>query len=349
MRCAALPPLARGLLALICYGLLAPASDEILAKEPPRMNTPSVPKVSVTRLSNNPIIKPEMLEGADGENINGPSLIAVPPWVKDPLGKYYLYFAHHDGKYIRLAYADKLEGPWKIHKPGVLQISVYPELSALSHIASPCAIVDAEKKVIRLYAHRGGMSKAEKDGAEDGGSLVATSSDGLGFTIQPGRIPAQYHSIFRYGSFWYSIAKGGASFRSADGMKDFAPIRLAFPPRDHPNRPRHCAALVHGDTLFVVCSFIPDEPERLLLAQFRLNGKDWTKGEWPAIGPFSELLRPETAYEGVNHPIQPSRSGKGTKLHELRDPAFFEEDGRIYLLYSVAGESGIAIAKFAVE
>jgi hypothetical protein len=35
-----------------------------------------------------------------GSNINGPSLIRVPDWVPDPLGRYYLYFAHHHGTYI---------------------------------------------------------------------------------------------------------------------------------------------------------------------------------------------------------------------------------------------------------
>ena len=34
--------------------------------------------------------------------LTDPSLIRVPSWVKNPLGKYYLYFAHHTGKYIRL-------------------------------------------------------------------------------------------------------------------------------------------------------------------------------------------------------------------------------------------------------
>jgi len=29
----------------------------------------------------------------------------------------------------------------------------------------------------------------------------------------------------------------------------------------------------------------------------------------------------------------------------LRDPAIFEENERVYLLYAVAGESGIAIAE----
>ena len=32
-------------------------------------------------------------------------------------------------------------------------------------------------------------------------------------------------------------------------------------------------------------------------------------------------------------------------MNQLRDPAVYVEDGRTYLLYAVAGESGIAIAE----
>ena len=32
---------------------------------------------------------------------------------------------------------------------------------------------------------------------------------------------------------------------------------------------------------------------------------------------------------------------------QLRDPAIFAEEGRLYLLYSVAGEQGIAIARLS--
>jgi hypothetical protein len=38
------------------------------------------------------------------------------------MGRYYLYFAHHKGDHIRLAYADSLSGPWKIDEPGVLNV-----------------------------------------------------------------------------------------------------------------------------------------------------------------------------------------------------------------------------------
>ena len=32
-------------------------------------------------------------------------------------------------------------------------------------------------------------------------------------------------------------------------------------------------------------------------------------------------------------------------VNQLRDPAIYEEDGRIYLLYAVAGEQGIGIGE----
>jgi hypothetical protein len=48
------------------------------------------------------------------ENINGPSVIRAPSWIRKPLGKYYMYFAHHKGNHIRMAFANKPEGPWTV-------------------------------------------------------------------------------------------------------------------------------------------------------------------------------------------------------------------------------------------
>ena len=75
----------------------------------------------VTRLVDAPIIGPD-LDPSIGHNIQGPSLVRVPHWVAEPLGRYYLYFADHKGSYIRLAYADDLTGPWTVHRPGSLGI-----------------------------------------------------------------------------------------------------------------------------------------------------------------------------------------------------------------------------------
>ena len=56
------------------------------------------------------LISPDMLPNQDGNNINGASLIKVPDWIENPLGKYYLYFEHHAGKYIRMAYSNNADG-----------------------------------------------------------------------------------------------------------------------------------------------------------------------------------------------------------------------------------------------
>lgn len=82
----------------------------------------SRPTYRVRRLCDRPIIAPGM-DARMGANIEGPSLIRVPPWLPDPLGRYYLYFADHKGDYIRLAYADDLAGPWTVHPPGALQLA----------------------------------------------------------------------------------------------------------------------------------------------------------------------------------------------------------------------------------
>src|SRR5206468_8029890 len=79
------------------------------------------PGVRVQRLLDRPIISAD-LHPSIGSNIQGPSMIRVPDWIEGRLGNYYLYFADHKGRYVRLAYADNLLGPWRIHPPGSLQL-----------------------------------------------------------------------------------------------------------------------------------------------------------------------------------------------------------------------------------
>ncbi|MCP5080996.1 MAG: hypothetical protein GY948_04790, partial [Alphaproteobacteria bacterium] len=81
--------------------------------------------ITARRLSDKPLIHAGM-DPRMGTNINGPSLIRTPDWVADPLGHYMLYFADHRGIYIRLAYADRPEGPYAVHSPGCLDLSATP-------------------------------------------------------------------------------------------------------------------------------------------------------------------------------------------------------------------------------
>jgi hypothetical protein len=58
------------------------------------------------------------------------------------------------------------------------------------------------------------------------------------------------------------------------------------------------------------------------------------------------VLRPERDYEGVDRPLEVSKPDEAQgRVRELRDPAIFQEGAKTYLLYSIAGESGIAIAE----
>ena len=62
------------------------------------------------------------------------------------------------------------------------------------------------------------------------------------------------------------------------------------------------------------------------------------------------MLRPAHDWEGADAPLEPSvRSTAYGHVNQLRDPAIFEEDGRVFLLYAVAGESGIAIAEVHLD
>ena len=99
---------------------------------------------------------------------------------------------------------------------------------------------------------------------------------------------------------------------------------------------------LRGPVLHLFYTMLYDCPERILHAVVRLEG-EWS--EWRASEPQT-VLEPEMAYEGASEPLEPSAMGPAPgRVRQLRDPAIYEEDGRTYLLYSVAGESGIAIAE----
>ncbi len=272
-----------------------------------------------------------------GANINGPSLIRVPAWLPNPLGRYYLYFAHHAGTYIRLACADALEGPWRIHSPGTLRMDQTP---FPAHIASPDVHVDSERREIRMYYH-GAFERPPQH------SCLATSRDGIHFESTADLLGPSYFRVFRYQSAHYAIAMPSRLYRSVDGLGGFEPGPMLLPgdERNDPEQPRtrHSAVLVAGETLHLFYSRKRDAPEHILRARINLAG-DWRS--WRFAGMPESVIRPEKEYEGARLP--PVRSEAGAvhgPVHQLRDPALYREADRTYLLYSVAGERGIAIAE----
>ncbi len=298
----------------------------------------------VRRLAGGPIITPSMLPKVDGESINGPSLILVPDWVRNPLGRYYLYFAHHDGAYIRLAYADQLAGPWTVVPGGALHVTDVP--AARGHLASPDVIVDGGNRQIRMYFHG---QPAHQKGVQR--SFAALSCDGLAFTASDRDLGPFYFRVFEHGSGWFAISKGGHLHRSPDGLAPFTAGHDLYPgakpgPRGKYNEPgniRHVAVHKSGDHLAIYFTRIGDMPERILRAAVDLR-PDWNA--WK-MGAAEEIARPVFEYEGAELPLRSSHSGAATgPENAIRDPAIFVDgDGLIYLLYAVMGEKGIAIAE----
>jgi hypothetical protein len=306
-----------------------------------------------------------------GANIQGPSLIRVPDWAPRRLGRYYLYFADHKGNYIRLAFADSLEGPWRIHTPGALQLkdsglpttSPAPPLAerpvmslaervaarlappgtpgvpdgeldaSYPHLASPDVHVDHAERRFRMYFHGLTAYGVQR-------TRVAISPDGLNFTAGRDDLGPSYFRVFDYADWTYALAMPGVLYRSAPGMRSFE-----AGPRLFPRYQRHTAVLVQEDILHVFWTRVGDAPERIYVSQVRLSGdwRDWRAGE------ATELLRPECVWEGAELPVESSwRSAITRPVNQVRDPCVYSDGDRHVLLYAVQGERGIAIADLSL-
>ncbi len=199
-----------------------------------------------------PIITQNMFRQAgvphEGRNINGPSVIPVPDWLGARLAptvvadaKYLMYFGNHGGQYIRLAYADNIEGPWKLYQTGkefekgergVLdlgadrQIDIGNNLRIHEHIASPKAYLDHSEKVVRLFFHAPsqGLDGVKVQGNKQK-TFTATSVNGLEFKngIEPVIVSFAYHDSFIVNGHPHAVASRGSLYRALDPEHPFTP------------------------------------------------------------------------------------------------------------------------------
>jgi len=313
--------------------------------------------MQIERFENNPMVTPDMvahtaelpdevkdletdsittdLSGLEG-NINGPSLIEVPPWVEEPLGNYYLYFANHQGRFIYLAYADSLSGPWELHAPGTLHIDETP---FCHHIASPDVHVLPEQERIRMYYHGATdydsyMELTNRDGQA---SSVAHSKNGIEFDSSTTTFGTPYLRRFSVGEWEYFLSGQGLLYRASDGVSAFE-----LGPQLLGEGLRHPGVNVVGDTLHVYYSRRDNPPESIFhgIVDVSRDWHDWT------LENSEMVLSPEREYEGADLPVTESEVGFArSRLRQVRDPYVYTEDGHTYLLYAVAGERGIAIAE----
>jgi len=328
-----------------------------------------------------PIITEAMFEAldtteAEGEDINGPTVLRIPDWISpedraDPNAVYYLYFANHHGNYIRLAWADDIEGPWVLHNVGsdisvgargVLDLGSDDEIDIgngiviSNHIASPEVFVDDTHQRIVMHFH----GPTNKGGQR---TIVATSDLGLDFNgkIEPVVLGGSYFRVFEYNDQMFAFDNSADLYVAPDSNEPWGPpegfdfnstlwTQLANDPFDQDLNGsglsvRHTAVRLVEDTLQVFYSRRGDAPERILLSTI-----DLTKGDpnlWDSTYPPEEILRPELVWEGANEPLIPSDGGWMPNLaNQLRDPYVFEDvDGTLYLFYAGGGEYAIGLAE----
>lgn len=117
--------------------------------------------------------------------------------LRNPLGRYYLYYAPHDAPGgICLAYADHLEGPWQEYAGNPLIARDWQPHYHVSHVSGPHAIWNETERRLFLYFH-----------GENDTTRLATSADGIHFEYDsvilttamfPTISEASYARVFQY-------------------------------------------------------------------------------------------------------------------------------------------------------
>ena len=289
-----------------------------------------------------------------GDNICGPCVIRVPEWVKNPLGKYYMYFARHSssnmsGAFIRFAYSNSPKGPWTVDNKKVLRredlidISRYKSgeikkpLRKKQHIASPDVLIDHKNQKIVMYFH--GSYKGHNTGA-------AVSDDGLNWKDMDIDLGEPYLRVFKHNETFYGISQGPRHNKSTRFIKLNGMFKVSESHCIPSTNWRHHTILKKNYDLLVFYSRYNDAPGRIQASVIDISNSDIK--DWTIPSTLIEVLKPELPYEGSNLQLKPSGSGR-KNLNEVRDPYILEDEGKIFLYYSVKGEMGIAVAELTIN
>ena len=263
-------------------------------------------------------------------SISGPSLVHVPE------RGLYLYFGPHRSRYLRLATAPSLSGPWTLSPSKIADLGHTNTLPCTGHIASPdVEFTGAEFRMTFHAVHKPSGQQA---------TFWAKSANGVDWIFHCERpLGPPYFRVFFYGGHRHAIARaygnnGTVMLREEEEGQPWR-VGMHFLPQM-----RHAAVLLEGNRLTVIYSDVGDAPERLKVSTIALGARPWTEWSIPA---GQELLMPEEKYEGTKLPLAPSSYGTQSNVRQLRDPAIYkaQKSNELYLLYCVRGEGGIALAR----
>ena len=119
------------------------------------------------------------------DSINGPSCLRTPNFIKNPLGKYMLYFGHHTGEFIRIAYSDEIFTGWKFLNHRVNDVNEGKIFH--DHVASPDIYVDDIENSIYMFFH------SRIKGSREQKTFLSKSNDGINFALVEDNIDLPFY------------------------------------------------------------------------------------------------------------------------------------------------------------
>jgi hypothetical protein len=286
---------------------------------------------------------------------------------------------------MRLAYADDVLGPWRIHRPGVLPIEHSGFPSEHVKAAEPSQALEDIWQNFSVFVVRDYLilnhqaSVLDQQAREDRGIATAKQSEPhvaspeVIIDNEKRRLLMFYHGL-EYGTRQLSRvaeSKNGIDFSALDGT-------IPSPYLRHFEFGGHHYLLGMPGVLFRADDAAgPFEPRRHSLFEPRMRHAGiWVEDAtlyvfWSRVGdaPESillsevdisdadwnrwkategvEILRAEIEWEGADLASMPSLRGElAEEANELRDPFVFEDDsGEKYLLYVGRGEKAIGMAR----
>ena len=279
------------------------------------------------------------------DNINGPTVVEYRVPIFSNSKFYLMYFGHHKGKYIRVAWSFSPTGPFKrvpLARP-LLIWNVFGERKG--HVASP----EVQKFGSKTYL----FSHSPSRYFEPGKQITYMSRLWLGIfcsRAKPIALPP-YARFFSFNGSVHAITNGADVIKFDPDSLEVSSISVDKSPllvpdlMDSVKRVRH-AQIVESMGL-ALCFFtrVGDAPERILVSKLESKSSDGAKFSVPI-----ELLRPTEDYEGTGQKIEPSKNGISRQSENaLRDPFVAKFGNQHFLYYSTEGEKGIACAKLEME
>lgn len=340
----------------------------------------------------NPIITQNMFPSnrrGDGANINGPSLVRIPDFVArrnrvNRNANYYLYFGHHGGEYIRMAWAANVDGPYTLYDAGASvgdrgvfddnrnRIDLDNNVGIQdSHLASPDVLVDEDNRRFIMYFHAGGYRFNGRN-INSQRTFVNTSGSGAEFRrrdTEPVQLGDSYFRVFEDNNTLYAMDNRGIPRRARSFNNPWRPTNGYYNGNSLPElwernpndfyqdrisrvtgesrsqrRVRHTGIRVSGREAQIFFTERGDQQEHIRVSRINLNVSNWTR--WNPTYPGNTILRPISGWEGGQFSTRRSEAGPAPEnVNQLRDPDVFQDDdGSLYLIYAGGGEDGLGIA-----